>query len=81
MARHVSIIRVAQPVMCRTQGDGLEVTAYLGLAVYVVNFSRGFDAHVQPANYATQLNDGVHPFVLFFGSPVRLHAMFSRISP
>ena len=63
MAGHVPIIRVTQPVMGRTQGDGLEVTANLCLAVYVVNFGRGFDAHVQPANDATQLNDGVHPFL------------------
>ena len=69
MAGHVPIIRVTQPVMGRTQGDGLEVTANLCLAVYVVNFGRGFDAHVQPmADY--QLNDGVHPFLLFFGSPM-----------
>lgn len=67
MAGHVPIIRVAQPVMCRTQGDRLEVTADLGLAVYVVNFSGGFDAHVQPADYATQLDNGVHPFLLFLG--------------
>ena len=67
MAGHVPIIRVAQPVMCRTQGDGLEVTASLCLAVYVMNFSRGPDAHVQTADYATQLNDGIHPFLLFFG--------------
>ena len=65
--------------MCRTQGWSRGDRLPLSCRV-CGELRQGFDAHVQPANYATQLNDGVHPFMLFFGSPVRLHPINVLIS-